>query len=682
MPRLVDLIRGESFLENAFVKWVLSFAATPGIAQHLSAQQPVTVDGHDYRLDFLLTGSVLRVVVELDGFAYHSDRKAFVHDRIRQNHLVGLQYRVLRFSYEMIRGNARQCVAQLQTVLRQDPVLAGYLITNPIVPMPDDMGTTPLEVITPPTRPHAVERGYFDQVRERLTLEPLRECQREAIVALGNYYRRGDINAACVMSVGAGKTAMGVAATLAFARRRALIVTPGRVIRGTFAKALDPSIAGNVLFTLPGGPLISKLRPPVVEVLDRTNGSIRAVSRERLLNAEVIVTNFHSLGESGGEDGLLAKLGPDDVDFIVVDEAHIAVAESYRRLFAHFPNARRLLMSACFSRGDGKPVTADVVYRYRLIDSIADGHAKHLRAHRFSPDVGQTEYEIAWPDGSREQIVGKDALLEVVEDERRVAYVTATSEEPIRKVMEIVRTSLEAQIRVLAPVRPRVLFAAIGKRHAEQISRIANAYGIAAAVLHHSMTDSAIAAVRARFEDEAGTLRAIVQMRMLGQGYDLPAIAIVVPMRPYGGFGEFYQLVGRGIRIVQHAALRDRHQEQHLDLVYRGELGLDDHLEALRVENDMDPHPADADDFGDAPVPDRGGSPTGRPAGGEHPQATVLHEEGDTRQQFLHTLDSIEARVEERRLHAMAQAYARYVKDAPNPQPFERFVAVMRSTHG
>ncbi|MFC4118965.1 DEAD/DEAH box helicase family protein [Nonomuraea zeae] len=678
VARLVDLIRGDSFLENAFVKWVLSFAATKGIAQHVSGQHPVAADGHDYRLDFLLTGSRLRVAIELDGFAYHSDRTAFLHDRIRQNHLVGLRYTVLRFSYEMIRRNTRLCVEQLQRVLRDDPLLATYLIAQPIVPIPDDMGTTPLAIITPPARPQVVERSYFDQVRERLTLEPLRQCQSEAIVALANYYRRGQVNAACVMSVGAGKTALGVAATLAFARRRALIVTPGRVIRGTFARALDASMAGNVLFTLPGGPLIAGLRPPVVEVLDRAQGAIRAVSRERLLRAEVIVTNFHSLGESG----LLGKLAPDDIDFIVIDEAHIAAAESYRRLFAHFPHARRLLMSACFSRGDGRPVTADVVYRYRLIDSIADGHAKHLRAQRFSPEVGQTEYEIVWPDGLRERVVGKDALLEVLEDERKVAQITATSEEPIRKVMECVCRCLEVQIRALAPLRPRVLFAALGKRHAEQIARIANAHGIAASVLHHSMSDSEIAAVRARYEGEAGTLQAVVQMKMLGQGYDLPPIAIVVPMRPYGSFGEFYQLVGRGIRVVQHPELRARRQEQHLDLVYHGELGLDEHLETLRAENDMDPRPPDADDFGDAPVPDRGGSSPGGWPSEDRVQASVLHEEGNTREQFLHTPMSIEARVEERRLHAMAQAYAKYVAQTSEPRPFEQFVAVMRSTHG
>ena len=35
----------------------------------------------------------------------------------------------------------------------------------------------------------------------------------------------------------------------------------------------------------------------------------------------------------------------------------------------------------------GEPIDADVVYRYRLIDSIVDGNAKNLRVHRFAPDV-------------------------------------------------------------------------------------------------------------------------------------------------------------------------------------------------------------------------------------------------------------------------------------------------------
>jgi hypothetical protein len=37
-----------------------------------------------------------------------------------------------------------------------------------------------------------------------------------------------------------------------------------------------------------------------------------------------------------------------------------------------------MIMSACFKRLDGKPIDADVVYRYRLIDSIADGRDDNI----------------------------------------------------------------------------------------------------------------------------------------------------------------------------------------------------------------------------------------------------------------------------------------------------------------
>ena len=102
---------------------------------------------------------------------------------------------------------------------------------------------------------------------------------------------------------------------------------------------------------------------------------------------------------------------PDDIDFIVVDEAHIAAAESYQRLFAPLPRAPTPLMSACFTRLDGKPIDADVVYRYRLIDSIADGNAKNLRVQPLRPRHRADHLRDRLARRPREEIVGREALL-------------------------------------------------------------------------------------------------------------------------------------------------------------------------------------------------------------------------------------------------------------------------------
>jgi hypothetical protein len=338
-------------------------------------------------------------------------------------------------------------------------------------------------------------------------------------------------------------------------------------------------------------------------------------------------------------------------------------------------------MSACFQRLDGRPIDADVVYRYRLIDSIADGHAKNLRVHRFAPEAEQTTYEMVWPDGSREEIVGREALLELIRDERKLARITAKSDAPIRLLMRQVKAALDWQTELLYPVKPRVLFSALGERHAEQIARIAEEYGIPCSYLHHSMTEARIRAARDRFEQESGDLQGIVQLKMLGQGYDFPPITVVVPMRPYGSFSEFYQLVGRGIRVLQHPALAGRvgPDKQFLDIVYHAEMGLDEHIDTIYRENNMDLLTAHVvpEDWrpageGESLPGTRGQDTAGRP------EAFVLFERGAIERRIVHDEERVERRRAEREQEALAQRYSAYAQTTDNPVSFEQFVQVMK----
>jgi superfamily II DNA or RNA helicase len=677
-----------SFLEYAFLRWVLAPAVHSQMAVHIEPQAEAGVGGRNYAIDYEIRGSRNTVAVELDGFAFHGTRQAFTYDRLRQNDLIATGRTIVRFSYDSIRTDTARCVEQLQAVLHLDPMLATMLVADPHVEVPE-MNPDPLFSLGPsPASPQDLAKpvgavtSYFASVAGKLNLSTLRQCQSEAFAALANYYGSGGGGAACVMSVGAGKTALGVVSCLAFARRRGMVVTPGSVIRGTFDQAFDHEALRNVLYGLPGGPLIPGMPPPNVLTLDRDDGPIKGVTRDGLLAADVIVTNFHSLGTSDDPDDILAKLGPDDVDYIVVDEAHIAAAESYQRLFKHFAGARTLLMSACFQRMDGKPIEADVVYRYRLIDSIADGNAKNLRVQRFAPAPEQTTYEMVWPDGLREEIVGREAILEMIKDERKLARITAKSNEPIRQVMRAVKDALDIQANLLQPVKPRVLFSALGERHAEQIAQIAEEHGIPCAHLHHSMTESHIKAVRARFEQESGDLQGIVQLKMLGQGYDFPPICVVAPMRPYASFGEFYQFVGRGIRVINHPALSGRvgPGEQFLDVIYHVELGLDEHINTIYLENDMDP--IDEHEAPEAGQVAGGGDPlrgtTGPDMAGK-PEAFVLFEKGAIESRVIHDQERVDQRRQERVLEALAQRYAKYAATSDNPLTFDQYVDVFRS---
>jgi superfamily II DNA or RNA helicase len=682
-------LSSSSFLEYAFLRWVLAPSVSSAIIDCIKPQAEIQIAGRLYRIDYEIRGADRIFAVELDGFEFHGTRHAFTYDRLRQNDLQAAGRTVIRFSYDSIRLETARCIEQLQSVLALDSLLTGFLLSEPLVQTPE-MDPDPIAALRPAPLPseQAGAKGvdavisYFDEARQKLNLKTLRQCQSEAFGALGNYYGSGGKTAGCVMSVGAGKTALGVVACLAFSRRRAMIVTPGNVIRGTFGQALDHEAVRNVLYGLPGGPLIPGSRPPNALTLDRDAGPIKTVTREQLIDADIILTNFHSLGTGADPDDLLAKLSNEDIDYIVVDEAHIAAAESYQRTFRHFSGAQTLLMSACFQRLDGRPIDADIVYRYRLIDSIADGNAKNLRVRRFAPNPEQTTYEIVWPDGLREEVLGKNAALDMIKDERKLARITAKSNEPIRQVMRAVRSALAEQKEKLAPIKPRVLFSALGERHAEQIAAVAQEHGIPCAHLHHSMTEARIKSIRSRFEAESGDLQGIVQLKMLGQGYDFPPITVVVPMRPYGSFAEFYQFIGRGIRVITHPALvgRTAPGQQFLDIIYHGELGLDEHIDTIYRENDMEPitvHeiPENWERAGaDAELPGTRGSQT---AG--RPEAFVVFEQGALQSHLVHDQDRVERRREERELEALAQRYAKYAQTSPNPLPFEKYVEVVKS---
>ena len=247
--------------------------------------------------------------------------------------------------------------------------------------------------------------------------------------------------------------------------------------------------------------------------------------------------------------------------------------------------------------------------------------------------------------------------------------------------MRQVRAALDIQAELLQPVKPRVLFAALGERHADQIARIAEEHGIPCATLHHTQTDAQIKRTRERFESDSGDLQGIVQLKMLGQGYDFPPICVVVPLRAYGSFSEFYQFIGRGIRVVHHPALLGRvgPEQQFLDVVVHAELGLDDHINTIYLENDMDPLTAHvipeswASKSSDSDLPGSRGHDVA-----ERPEAFVMFERGATEARVVHDETRVEAQRDERELAAIAQRYSEYAAGTENPVTFQQFVDIAK----
>jgi len=59
-----------------------------------------------------------RLIVELDGYAFHSTRQAFEHDRARDRHLTANGWRVLRITWRDLAERAHELAAELRALLR------------------------------------------------------------------------------------------------------------------------------------------------------------------------------------------------------------------------------------------------------------------------------------------------------------------------------------------------------------------------------------------------------------------------------------------------------------------------------------------------------------------------------------------------------------------------------------
>ena len=175
---LAAILPSDSFLEYAFLRWVLGPATRSAIATRIRPQGVVKVDGHSYHVDYEIVGDNPTVAIELDGFAVHGTRSAFTYDRLRQNDLTATGRAVVVFSYDAIRSDTARCVTQLQAALARDTSLAALLVTNPHVETPE-MHPDPMTALAPSPRAQALTpvTGYFENVRAAIDVRTLRECQ-------------------------------------------------------------------------------------------------------------------------------------------------------------------------------------------------------------------------------------------------------------------------------------------------------------------------------------------------------------------------------------------------------------------------------------------------------------------------------------------------------------------------
>ncbi|MEI4235267.1 DEAD/DEAH box helicase, partial [Roseovarius sp. D22-M7] len=222
------------------------------------------------------------------------------------------------------------------------------------------------------------------------------------------------------------------------------------------------------------------------------------------------------------------------LDLLVVDEAHHAAADSYRRIIDRVrdanPEARIFGVTATPNRGDRKGLRAvfdNVADQVRLGELIASGHLVPPRT--FVIDVG-------------------------VRDKLKAVRRTA-SDFDMGEVAEIMdRAPITEEVvrhwREKAGDRQTVVFCST-VAHAAHVAEAFNAAGIPAGLIHGDLPGDERRKILAAFA--RGDIRVITNVAVLTEGWDHPPTSCVVLLRPSSYKSTMIQMVGRGLRTIDPA---------------------------------------------------------------------------------------------------------------------------------
>jgi DNA repair protein RadD len=360
----------------------------------------------------------------------------------------------------------------------------------------------------------------------------LRDPQRDGYLRTFEFFRAGKNKAILQIPVGCGKTGLASLLPLGIARGRALVIAPNITIKDGLYEAMDitnrPKCFWRKAKVLSDAQLAFG---PFACTLD--SGNITVATK-----CHVVITNIQQLATS--IEKWLLQFPDGFFDMIIIDEAHHSAADSWKKVLERFPNAKVIHMTATPFRSDRQEIDGELVYRYSFRSATLKGYIKRLKASYVAP----SEIELSFTD-ERGRKYSLEEVFKLKEDDwfsRGVALAPLCNE-------HIVDASLEKleELRQTG-TRHQLIAVACTINHARDIRALYSKRGYSADIIHSKQEpeeqENVLAALR------NGTLDCIIQVQMLGEGFDHQHLSVAAIFRPFRSLSPYIQFVGRIMRVV------------------------------------------------------------------------------------------------------------------------------------
>ena len=360
----------------------------------------------------------------------------------------------------------------------------------------------------------------------------LREPQHDGYLRTYEFFRAGKNKAILQIPVGCGKTGLAALLPLGLAEGRVIVIAPNLPIKNGLYDAMDITNRQKCFWRKTG--VLNKdqmVAGPLACTLETGNISVATKSHIVITNIQQLATNV---------DKWLAQFPDDFFDMIIVDEAHHSAAASWQKVIERFPSAKVILLTATPFRSDRQEIDGELVFRYSFRSATLKGYIKRLKASYVVP----SEIELGFRD-ERSRTYSLAEVLELKEEDwfsRGVALALPCNQ-------HIVDSSLEKleELRQ-SGTRHQLIAVACSINHAREIRSLYQERGYSADVIHSKKRDDQQAAILNALHN--GTLDCIVQVQMLGEGFDHPKLSVAAIFRPFRTLAPYVQFVGRIMRVV------------------------------------------------------------------------------------------------------------------------------------
>jgi excisionase family DNA binding protein len=394
----------------------------------------------------------------------------------------------------------------------------------------------------------------------------LREPQREAYAQAYDFFKKGKKKAIIQLPVGCGKSGLASILPFGISQGRVLIVAPNLTIKEELRTTLDITNKQKCFWRrmrvlndkdMMHGPYVCTLELGNISVCEKSH---------------IVLTNIQQLAMN--PDKWLNKFPEGFFDMIIIDEAHHAPASSWKAVLERFPNAKIVYLTATPFRSDRQELDGELIYRYPFKSASIKGFIKKLRASYVAPS------ELTFTVEGEQQTFTLEQILAMKEEEwfsRGVALSDPCN-------ISIVDNSLEKLEKLRqSGTKHQLIAVACSINHAQRIRSMFEERGYHAEVIHSKLeADKQEEIIR---DLKNGTLDCIVQVQMLGEGFDHPKLSVAAIFRPFRSLAPYIQFVGRILRVIVQND--PTHPDNYGHIVTHVGLNLDEQLKRFKqFEND------------------------------------------------------------------------------------------------